>query len=139
MRKNIVSLIIVLGLALLLAACQTSGPQKTLNDAAKALTDKNSQAFMAQFDMDAFASHELVNLKEDNSLLNFAGDLGTLFGIGNEMDRWLESAMDLKSQYTRTFTRMHRRARCPVHKVPEPRLSLGTPGPEKGRGQGTWH
>ena len=106
MRKNIVSLIFVLGLALLLAACQTSGPQKTLNDAAKALTDKNSQAFMAQFDMDAFASHELVNLKEDNSLLNFAGDLGTLFGIGNEMDRWLESAMDLKSQYTRTFTRM---------------------------------
>lgn len=106
MRKNVITLMLVLGLAFLLAACQTSGPQKTLNAAAQALTEKNSQNFMAQIDMDAFASHELVNLKQDNSLLSFAGDLGALFGFGNRMDQWLESAMDLKSQYTRTFTRM---------------------------------
>ncbi len=106
MRKNLVTLILVLCLAFVLAACLSSGPQKTLNDTAKALTEKNSQNFMAQFDMDAFASHELVNLKEDNSLLSFAGDLGALFGFGNSMDQWLESAMDLKNQYTRTFNRM---------------------------------
>ena len=99
------SLLALFSVFCLLAGCQTSGPEKTLSDTAKALTDKDSGAFLAQFDMDAFASHELVNLKQDNSLLNFTSNLGSLLGIGSEMDAWLNSAMDLKQQYTRTFTR----------------------------------
>ena len=99
---SILSLVLCLGL---LAGCQETGAKKTLSDAAKALTEKNSQAFLGLIDMDAFASHELVNLKENNSFLSFAGEVGSLFGVGNEMDEWLKGAMNLKDQYTRTFTR----------------------------------
>ncbi len=98
---------LLLGACLLmpLAGCQKTGPAKTLDDTAKALQDKDSKRFLAQLDMNAFTYHELVNLRKDNSLLDLAGNLGSMFGLDNQLEEMLLTATNLKGQYITTFTR----------------------------------
>ncbi len=98
---------LILGVCLLmpLAGCRKTGPEKTLDDTAKALRDKDSKSFLAQIDINAFTYHELVNLRKDNSLLDLAGNLGSMFGLNNELEEMIMTATNLKEQYVSTFTR----------------------------------
>lgn len=99
------SAVLLLALCLPLAGCNETGPQKTLTQSAKALQEKDVTLFLGQIDMNAFTYHELVNLRQDNSLLNLAGNLGALFGVNDQLEELLLSATNLKGQYINTFTR----------------------------------
>ena len=101
-RTGILVLGLVIGLAL--AGCE-SGPQKTLSQAAKALDDKDSAAFLARFDMKAFAAHEMMNLREDSDLFSGLDAIGGFLGITPEVDRVVRDVMNLENTLTRTFTR----------------------------------
>ncbi len=99
------ALLLALCLVFCLAGCKGSGPESSLEETAKALKAKDSGAFLAQVDMDAFASHELANLRQDNALLDFAGKLGSMLDLQTDLGALLNSVMNLKQQYTKTFVR----------------------------------
>lgn len=95
----------VLCLTVLLAACQTGGPKKTLEDTANALTKRDSGAFLAQIDSRSYAAHEFVNLKASNELLNGLDTFGQMLGLGSQVNDLLNTVIDLEGRNTKTFTR----------------------------------
>ncbi|MDO5536267.1 MAG: hypothetical protein Q4F72_01860 [Desulfovibrionaceae bacterium] len=110
------TIVLILALCLPLAACkEKSGPEKALDTTAKALKDKNSALFLNQLDINAFTYHELVNLRKDNTLLDLAGNLGSLLGIDNQLQELLVAASSLKEQYISTFTRTVNSGELPAH------------------------
>ena len=66
--KKTLALAALFCLTLGLAGCQ-SGAGKTLEQAGTALKNKDSGAFLSQFDMQAYAAHEFANLKQSSHCL----------------------------------------------------------------------
>lgn len=91
-------------LTLGLAGCQ-SGAGKTLEQAGTALKNKDSGAFLSQFDMQAYAAHEFANLKQSNQLLSGLDSMGKMLGLGSQVNDLINSIIDLQGRYTDTFTR----------------------------------
>ena len=71
-------MMLTLCLAMPLAGCESSGPKGACDRAASALEKKDSALFMSQFDMDAYAYHEFVNLSKDNGLMKLTDLIGSL-------------------------------------------------------------
>ncbi len=103
--KKLLSLASILCLALALAACEGSSPKSVLDAAAKALQAKDSQAFLALVDMKSYAAHEMVNLKQDHRLLNRLDSLGSMLGLGGELNELLDQILDLENRTTKTLNR----------------------------------
>lgn len=82
-----------------LAACTASGPQKTLNNLAEALENNNPQTFLAQFEMDKYASNYLRNLTHNDNTLNSLNAIGNLFGLG-DLDQVINSLVDMRGRLT---------------------------------------
>lgn len=70
----------------LLVACMASGPQKALDELAKAMETNNGQAFLACIDMPAFASNSVKNMTRNDDALNSLNTLTEMFGLGNLND-----------------------------------------------------
>lgn len=96
-------LLIVLSLCFL-AACVSSGPKKTLDAAATALENKDSKAFLAQFDMQRYAAAHLQNVTRNNPALRTLNDMGQMLGIGGMSDV-LGSMVDVAGELTSEFNR----------------------------------
>lgn len=88
----------------LLAGCLASGPEKTLDNLATALTKKDSTLFLAQFDMSRYASAHLQNMTQDNPALRTLDSVGKMLGIG-DMEDVLGSIADTKGNLTDEFKR----------------------------------
>lgn len=95
---------LAIGAALLLLACVASGPQKALDNLASAMESNNTEAFLAQFDMDAYANNFLKTLTQNNEALSSLNALGKMFGLGN-IDELVNSVVNVKAKLTDQFTR----------------------------------
>ncbi|HJA78840.1 hypothetical protein [uncultured Desulfovibrio sp.] len=93
----------LLGVALL-AACLSSGPEKTLNALAEALSGNDSKSFMGHVDFKAYAANEISNMTQENRLMGFADSLGRKLGIGG-VDRMLNSIVDVENELRQQFLR----------------------------------
>ena len=102
--KKTLALAALFCLTLGLAGCQ-SGAGKTLEQAGTALKNKDSGAFLSQFDMQAYAAHEFANLKQSNQLLSGLDSMGKMLGLGSQVNDLINSIIDLQGRYTDTFTR----------------------------------
>lgn len=102
--------------ALLLFACSSSGPQKALDEVAKAMDDNNSQAFLAHVDMDAWANNYIKSLTENDAALSSINDLTKMFGLGKlsditkmfglgNLDDLINSVVDIKAKLSNEFNR----------------------------------
>lgn len=89
--------IFLTGLAVLLLACTASGPQKALNDLAKAMEDNNPQAFLDQIDMAAYADNYLKTMTHNDEALSSLNALGKMLGIGG-IDQLIGSVVDIKAK-----------------------------------------
>ena len=110
-------------MALVLLGCDgASGPQKALNNLAKALDDNDSKAFLAGMDMKAYAENHIRNMAADDPALRALGSLGRLFRLGN-VDQLLAGALDMQAQMEADFTRGvstgELMARCRTDETPE--------------------
>lgn len=83
----------------LLAACIASGPAKTLDTLASALTKKDSTLFLAQFDMPRFAAAHMHTITQENPALRTLDSMSKLFGMGN-MGDMLGSLVDTQGSIT---------------------------------------
>ncbi|MDR2745274.1 MAG: hypothetical protein LBB66_08830 [Desulfovibrio sp.] len=93
-------------LPVFLAACFSSGPQKTLNAMAEALQKKDSAAFLVCLDLKLYASNEIKNLTRDNQALNSLNSLGRMMGLGEGMmDNLLDNVLNMESQLRQQYTR----------------------------------
>lgn len=89
---------------LLLAACMTSGPEKTLGAMADALSANDSAAFMANMNLKQFSENEINNLTQENRGLNMLDSLGRRLGIGG-VDKMLNSIVDVENDLRQHFRR----------------------------------
>lgn len=90
--------------AVLLAACMTSGPEKTLGEMADALSANDSAAFMANMDLKRFANNEISNMTQESRGLNMLDTLGRRLGIGG-VDKMLNSIVDVENDLRQHFQR----------------------------------
>lgn len=90
--------------AVLLAACMTSGPEKTLGEMADALSNNDSAAFMANMDLKRFANNEISNMTQESRGLNMLDSLGRRLGIGG-VDKMLNSIVDVENDLRQHFQR----------------------------------
>ncbi|MDO4839116.1 MAG: hypothetical protein Q3990_00370 [Desulfovibrionaceae bacterium] len=103
--KKCAAMMLTLCLAMPLAGCESSGPKGACDRAASALEKKDSALFMSQFDMDAYAYHEFVNLSKDNGLMKLTDQIGSIFGINDQLNSIIMNATNLKGQTEETFKR----------------------------------
>lgn len=89
--------LLVIGIAAILLACTASGPQKALNNLAKAMDENNPQAFLDQIDMNAYANTYLQTMTRNDQALNSLNALGKLLGIGS-IDQLIGSVVDIKAK-----------------------------------------
>lgn len=89
---------------LLLAACMTSGPEKTLGALADALSANDSAAFMANVDLKSFSANEINNMTQESRGLNMLDSLGRQLGIGG-VDKMLNSIVDVENDLRQHFHR----------------------------------
>jgi len=90
----------MLFLALSLAGCNEASPKKCLDDAAKALTAKDSGAFLAQLDVNAFAGNEIANLKLNNKFLKHLYGICAKVGCQDKLNAILDMASDPANRKT---------------------------------------
>ncbi|MEG2172126.1 MAG: hypothetical protein RRY29_02560 [Desulfovibrionaceae bacterium] len=88
----------------LLAGCLATGPEKTLDTLASALTQKDSTLFLAQFDMPRFTAAQVQNITQENPALRTLDSVSKLFGLG-AMGDVLGSLVDTQGNITAEFTR----------------------------------
>lgn len=98
MTKKIIAPLLIL----LLAACMTSGPQKALDQTAKAMDDNNPAAFLANFDLKIFANNHLNNLTNNDAALSSLNALGNALGLGS-IDNLINSFVDVQAQIRGDF------------------------------------
>ena len=90
----------MLFLALSLAGCNEASPKKCLDDAAKALTAKDSGAFLAQLDVNAFAGNEIANLTLNNKFLKHLYGICAKVGCQDKLNAILDMASDPANRKT---------------------------------------
>lgn len=90
-------------LAAILIGCTTSGPKKTLENAAKAMETNNPGEFLANFDMKAYAANYLSMRTSGDKVLDMINDLGNALGVGS-LDGLLNSIMDVEADIRNDFT-----------------------------------
>lgn len=109
MRKTM-----VLSLALLLAACTTSGPQKLLDEMADALEKHDGPAFLAHIDMRAYSTNYLANITQNSSALSSIGAISKMFGLDNilgnvfgsgSIDDLIGNVVDMQGRLSSQFNR----------------------------------
>lgn len=71
---------------------------------AKAMEENNSQAFLAQIDMDAYAASFLKSMTKNNEALNSINVLGQMLGLGN-IDQLVNGIIDVKAKLVNDFSR----------------------------------
>ncbi len=95
---------VLMGLCFALTGCLASGPEKPLEDMAKALENRDATAFLNHMDMKRFAANEVQGLTKNNAALSALSDMGKFLGIGG-MESLLGSVMETPQQITESFTR----------------------------------
>lgn len=86
----------------LLLACQSSGPDKTLGEMAKALRQNDSAAFISCIDLGTFAANELRTVTKSNPALGALDSIGKMLGLGN-MDSMVEKFVDMPARLREQF------------------------------------
>lgn len=99
MKKYLIAI-----LACLILACTADGPQQTLDKLAKAMDNNDSQAFLEQFDMDAYSASFLKSMTQQNEALHSLSALGKMFGLGN-LDQLVTSIVNVKAELAGHFNR----------------------------------
>lgn len=89
---------------LLVAACLSSGPQKSLDTLAEALTRNDSAAFLAQVDMKSFAANHIRNMTRDDHALGALDSMGRMLGLGG-MEDLLGGVVDMRARLQAQFMR----------------------------------
>jgi hypothetical protein len=112
----------IIAMAVLLSACLTSGPKKSLNALAQALNKKDSVAFLAQLDLKVFAANQIKNMTREDQALNSLNSLGQMLGLGG-LDDLLGSVLNmetrLQKQYTRGVSTGELAAQCRAVQTPD--------------------
>ncbi len=103
MKKSFASLLACC-LACLLLACQSGGPKGAVDKLAEALEQNNTEAFLAQIDMDAYAANFLKTMTSQMGAFNALNSLGKMFGLGN-IDELVNSIVNVKARLSEQFTR----------------------------------
>lgn len=88
----------------LLCACTASGPQKALDDLAKAMENNNGQAFISQFDMPVYAANYVKNMTQNDEALNSLNALGKMFGLGS-IDDLIQNVVNMQSRLSDQYNR----------------------------------
>lgn len=96
--------IFLAGSLCLLMACTATGPQSALDKLATAMEKNDNQAFVAQFDMDAYAANFLKTMTRNNEALSSLNALGQILGLGN-IDQLVNSIVNVKAKLTNEFNR----------------------------------
>ncbi len=96
--------LIILFFVTMLCACSESGPQKTLNDMAKALEKKDPNQFLNQIDMPHFAAAQINNMTRTSEPLRALDAVGRMLGLGG-MEHLIGAVRDMQAKETERFTR----------------------------------
>lgn len=105
-----------------LLSCTTNGPQKTLDETAKAMENNNPQAFLANIDLQLFASNYLATMTENDQMLNILNSLGNTFGLGGIQDiisSIVDVQADMKKNFTMGISTGELMAKCKVSETPD--------------------
>lgn len=89
-------------LAILLAACMETGPQKTLNEMAQAMEKNNGTAFLANINMPLYAENYIRSMTRNDEALNSINTLGKLFGLGS-LDDLIGGVVDMQSRLVEEY------------------------------------
>ncbi len=95
---------VVMGLCFALTGCLASGPEKPLEDMAKALENRDATAFLSHMDMKRYATVDLHNTTQGNSALSALNDVSKMLGLG-AVDNLLGSVVDMEKSLMEDFTR----------------------------------
>lgn len=87
-----------------LAACMATGPQKSLDEMAKAMESNDGQAFLACIDMQAFAANYVRNMTKNDDALSSLNALGQMLGFGSLNDL-IDSVVDMQKRLSDQFNR----------------------------------
>lgn len=88
----------------ILAACMTTGPQKTLNTLADALEKKDAGLFLANLDSKLYATNEIRTRTAQSSGLSALDSMGRQLGLGG-MEDLLGAVVDTENEVRQHFTR----------------------------------
>lgn len=95
---------LALGMVFFLAACEASGPQKTLDEMASALENNNPSLFLSQVEMGDYAKNYVKNYTRDDLALNSINQFSNMLGLGG-IDSLINSIVDIKSSLANQFER----------------------------------
>lgn len=87
---------------LAIISCTPSGPQKSLDETAKAMEENNPSDFLANFDLKAYTTNHLVNLAENDKALSILNSLGSALGLGS-IDNLINSFVDVEAEIREDF------------------------------------
>lgn len=86
-----------------LAACNQGGPQKALDETAKAMENNNPQAFLSNFDLKAYTANRITAMTENDKALNMLNSFGNALGLGS-IDSLINSFLDIEADIREDFT-----------------------------------
>ncbi len=99
MKKFILMLFIVI----FSGACSEQGPQKTLDNMAKALEAKEPKQFLNQIDMPRFAAAQISNMTKTSEPLRALDSVGRMLGLGG-MEHLIGAVGDMQGREEERFT-----------------------------------
>lgn len=88
---------------LFLGGCLTSGPQKTLNEVAKALSENNSAAFLQHLDLALMAQNSIDGMIKDDSALSFLDDMTKRLPLQTNVSELLDRVLDVEKDMRTTY------------------------------------
>lgn len=87
---------------LFFAACNETGPKKTLNAVANALSSNSPADFFNEIDMKAYAGNQVKNLTATDGALRSLNALGNVLGLGS-IDNLLGDLVDMEGTLKQQF------------------------------------
>ncbi len=94
--------ILILFCIVFMSACISSGSEKTLENMAHALDNKDANLFLAQINMTRFATAQINNMTQASKPLQALDAVGRMLGLGG-MEDLLGAVHDMKREQTEFF------------------------------------
>lgn len=94
---NIIKTCAFIVVAIVLLACTTSGPRKTLDELASALQNNRPGEFLSLVDMEAYADNSLAALTSGNAVYSSLNSLSSMLGLGG-LDAMINSVIDYRAE-----------------------------------------
>ncbi len=95
---------LMMGMTFALTGCLASGPEKPIEEMAKALEERDAAKFLQHIDMKRFAASQVQNLTEKSKPLHALDSVGKFLGLGGVND-FLGTVLDAQKESTEYFTR----------------------------------